>query len=88
MITIGWIVSSLVLAGCDEATPPAPDTAPRFTDTATDQTYTTGEAIVPLVLPAATGGIGALSYSLEPAVAGLRFDGGTRTLMGTPTAAG
>ena len=81
----------LILTGCEEVVekPAAPpDTAPRFTGEVADQTYTTAEAIDRLVLPAATGGNGALSYSLEPAVPGLRFDSGTRTLMGTPTAAG
>ena len=88
-IAIGWIVSSLlVLAGCEEATLPVSDTAPRFTEEVADQTYTTGEAIAPLVLPEATGGDGALSYTLEPAVPGLRFDGGRRRLTGAPTSTG
>ena len=52
----------------------------------TDQTLTTGEA-VSLVLPAASGGNGRLTYSLEPAMRGLRFDGASRTLSGAPTTA-
>ena len=68
--------------------PEPPDTAPSFTGAATDQAYTVGEAIEPLELPAATGGNGALSYTLEPAVPGLTFTPGTRTLSGTPTTAG
>ena len=56
--------------------PEPPDTAPIFTGTVDDQSYTVGEAITPLELPAASGGNGELSYSLEPAVAGLTFDRG------------
>ncbi|MXX38279.1 MAG: hypothetical protein F4Z85_09495, partial [Gemmatimonadetes bacterium] len=51
------------------------------------QTYTAGTAIAPLVLPAASGGTGALTYRLVGLPAGLSFDGATRTLSGTPTAA-
>ena len=70
------------------------------TQTIDDQTYTAGTAITDLVLPEATGGSGALTYSLTnpaatgdtiPATApgynGLMFDPATRTLSGTPTAA-
>ena len=42
---------------------------------------------VHLTLPAATGGVGALHYSLSPLPAGLVFDGQTRVLSGTPTTA-
>ena len=53
-----------------------------------DQTYTAGTAIEPLVLPAASGGTGALTYSiLSTLPAGLEFDASTRTLSGTPSAA-
>ena len=53
-----------------------------------DQTYTAGTAIEPLVLPAASGGTGALTYSvLSTLPAGLEFDAATRTLSGTPSAA-
>ena len=47
-----------------------------------------GEAIAALILPQAQGGNGELSYTLEPAVPGLRFDPGTRVLAGTPSLAG
>ena len=67
---------------------PAADTEPTFgQQTVADQTYTVGEAITPLMLPAATGGDGNLVYSLSPGVAGLTFDAGTRTLRGTPSSA-
>ena len=61
------------------------DTAPRFDRSVSDQTYSVGEAIHPLVLPEAVGGKGALSYELRPDVPGLTFDPGTRTLSGTPS---
>ena len=64
------------------------DTAPAFAATVADQTYTEGDAISPLTLPEASGGNGALSYSLIPAVPGLMFDENTRTLSGAPTIAG
>ena len=52
-----------------------------------DQAYTAGSPIVPLVLPAASGGTGALTYRLVGLPAGLVFDAATRTLSGTPSAA-
>ena len=64
------------------------DTAPAFAATVADETYTEGDAISPLTLPEASGGNGALSYSLMPTVPGLMFDATTRTLSGAPTAAG
>ena len=64
------------------------DTAPAFAATVADHTYTEGDAISPLTLPEASGGNGALSYSLMPAVPGLMFDATTRTLSGAPTMAG
>ena len=45
-------------------------------------------AIAGAVLLQATGGDGALVYSLEPEVPGLAFDPASRTLSGTPTKAG
>ena len=52
-----------------------------------DQRYTAGAAINPLVLPAASGGTGALTYRIVGLPAGLSFDAATRTIAGTPTAA-
>ena len=66
-----------------------PDTvAPDFgTAMVANQDYVAGTMITNLVLPAATGGDGALSYALTPALpAGLTFTASTRTLSGTPTA--
>ena len=70
----------------------SPDTAPVF-DPATqpDQAYTAGASIANLVLPAATGGNGDITYTLAPAIAtvipGLAFDADTRVVSGTPSAA-
>ncbi|MCY4377332.1 MAG: hypothetical protein OXC31_26535 [Spirochaetaceae bacterium] len=63
------------------------DTAPSYGGaTIADQRYFVGVA-ERLVLPAASGGNGAVVYALTPAVPGLSFDTGARTLSGTPTAA-
>ena len=65
------------------------DVAPSFSGTPVgDQSYTKGAPISALQLPAATGGNGALTYSLAPSVPGLTFNAGNRTLTGTPTALG
>ena len=53
-----------------------------------NQTYAVGTVIDTLTLPAAAGGNPPLTYSLSPGVPGLSFDGATRRLGGTPTAAG
>ena len=78
------------LAGEQATEPPMTKTPPSL-DTATapgDQSYRVGEPITALVLPTASGGSGALSYSLAPDVPGLSFDATTRRLSGTPTTAG
>ena len=67
---------------------PYADIAPRFGVTVEPQVYALGAPITELVLPEATGGNGALTYSLGPEVPpGLMFDGETRVLSGTPTTA-
>ena len=50
--------------------------------------YDTGTAITPIVLPEATGGTGAVSYTLAPATLprGLTWTASTRTIAGTPSA--
>ena len=64
------------------------NTTPDFgTQTIADQRWPKDVEIAPLTLPAATGGNGALAYSLSPGLpAGLNFDATTRTVSGTPTA--
>ena len=55
--------------------------------TIADHNWPKDVGIAPLTLPAATGGNGALAYSLSPGLpAGLNFDATTRTVSGTPTA--
>ena len=78
---------ALAALGCSVPTPVGP---PTFVATVDDpKTYTVDEEITPLVLPAATGGTGTLTYSLGPEIpAGLAFDPASRTLSGTPTATG
>ncbi|MDE0470554.1 MAG: putative Ig domain-containing protein, partial [Ekhidna sp.] len=60
---------------------------PAFADGAAiaDQTYRQSVEIPALTLPQATGGDGALTYSISPELpAGLSFDAGTRRLSGKP----
>ena len=65
-----------------------PDLQPAFADRIADQTYTESSAIDALALPEASGGNGALSYALSPALPpGLALDAQARTIAGTPTAA-
>ena len=53
-----------------------------------DQRYRQHAAIAPLALPAATGGVGAVTYALSPALPeGLVFDAASRTISGAPTVA-
>ena len=67
----------------------AAGTVPVFAGDAAinNQTYMVNVAIADLVLPAASGGNGELTYSVSTLPAGLAFDAATRTLAGTPTAA-
>ena len=80
---------ALALTGCRRVTPivePPADTAPSFAAGATvaDQSYAVG-ADVRLTLPEASGGDGALRYTLGPEVPpGLSFDAAARILSGTP----
>ena len=64
----------------------AADTAPAFTVTSiTAQTYRVNTAITALTLPVATGGNGAITYTLAPAIPGLTLNPTSRVLTGTPT---
>ncbi len=65
----------------------AGDLTPVFNTPIPDQTYTVGQDIPTLYLPAATGGNGTLRYSLTPPLpSGLTFSSTERTITGTPTA--
>ena len=66
------------------------DRFPRFRTAVApgNQSYTVGTAIHSLTLPEATGGNGALTYSLSPSVPDLTFNATTRQLTGTPSTAG
>ena len=59
-----------------------------FTSAPSNQTFTEGAQITPVVLPAATGGEGQIRYSLIHRIRGLSFAAATRTLSGTPQTAG
>ena len=78
------------LRAADTVTVTVRDAPPRFDETPADLLLNMDRA-TDVVLPAASGGNGALSYSLtsDPAgLAGLTFDPASRTLAGTPTPAG
>ncbi len=66
----------------------APDLMPTFgSQTVAPQRYTVGADVGTVRLPEATGGDGALSYTLTPALPnGLSFDANTRQITGAPTA--
>ena len=65
------------------------DVSPVFgEDGPGDRSYRTGTAIDTSTLPEASGGNGALRYTLSPDVPGLSFDAETGELSGTPTEAG
>ena len=65
------------------------DTSPDFGEADPgDRSYRTVTAIGTLTLPEATGGDGALTYSLSPEVPGLGFDENTRELTGSPSTVG
>lgn len=62
----------------------APPTFPAGA-TISDQRWTEGAMIAPLVLPAATGGDGEVTYSLRPTLPrGVLFDDSSRVLSGRP----
>ena len=72
----------------DEQPQPVGDTAPDFGDKAIgDKTFVQGVSIMPVILPTARGGDGAVSYSLSGNVPrGLSLSG--RTLSGAPVQSG
>ena len=65
------------------------DTAPSFDGTIPDQVWLRGEQIEPVTLPGATGGNGALSYSLVTCYlpGGVTYDRAGKRISGTPRTA-
>ncbi len=62
------------------------DLMPSFSGEVRDQTWTQNSEIEPIVLPEASGGNGALRYTLTPELpAGVSLDEGSRTISGTQT---
>ena len=77
------------LAASDEVTVTVRDLAPGFGPAAVSSpALVVDQAMEAMVLPEATGGNGALTYSLTSVPAGLSFDPATRRLSGTPTEEG
>ncbi|MXY65092.1 MAG: hypothetical protein F4206_15720 [Gammaproteobacteria bacterium] len=80
------------LSAFDEVVVRVRDAAPGFGAARVPSlTLVPGEAMVPVMLPEATGGTGGLTYGLASnpsGLAGLSFDPATRTLSGTPEAEG
>ena len=89
LVLVAALIVAVAAVGCKRATSIPADTAPSFSESVTiaDQSYVVGQAIDDLTLPAASGGNGPLTYSLDT-VPGLTFDMATRSLGGTPTTAG
>ena len=82
--------ADITLADAGTETPLPPEATPlSFADgtSVADQKYTAGTAITALELPAASGGVGDIAYSVSDLPAGLSFDAATRTISGTPSAA-
>ena len=60
----------------------------EFKGALADQMFSQNRQIASLSMPATSGGVGALAYTLAPALPpGLTFDSNAQTLSGTPTAA-
>ncbi len=77
-----WLRSIPYVSG-----PTCGDVAPvSFTVRIADQSFPHAQAIAPIILPEATGGIPPIVYDLTPVLpTGLTFDANTRTISGTPT---
>ena len=82
------VTDNLGATGSDDVTVTVNDVPPVFAGGVQTLRLKPGEAMTPVVLPAATGGNGGpYSYALASApagLAGLSFDAATRTLSGTP----
>ncbi len=78
--TAGSNIASVTVTVTDD------DSVPTFSGEGIDaQTYTVGTSIGTVTLPLATGGDGALTYTLAPPLpTGLTFTAADRTITGTP----
>ena len=61
-------------------------TAPSFSDTISDKSWTQHQAIIGFTLPTATGGDGALTYAISPALPAGTSKNASHAVSGTPTA--
>ena len=62
-------------------------TKPQFPGSFSGHVFDRGVPITPVVLPAATGGIGEVTYTFQSASHGIKYNAATRSLYGTPTIA-
>ncbi len=62
-------------------------TKPQFPGSFSGHVFDRGVPITPVVLPAATGGIGEVTYTFQGASHGIKYNAATRSLYGTPTIA-
>ena len=77
--TAGSNIASVTVTVTDD------DSVPTFSGAGDAQTYTVGTSIGTVTLPLATGGDGALTYTLAPPLpTGLTFTAADRTITGTP----
>ena len=86
IIALAALVAAVVTAACTQTVPPISFSIMSLPVMPLSHLVDTENE--PIVMPAATGGKGTVSYALAPAVPGLTFDPATRTLPGTPTAVG
>ncbi|MYD85525.1 MAG: hypothetical protein F4Y14_04690, partial [Acidobacteria bacterium] len=91
-VTFSLVVDDGIAASePDHVTVTVRDAQPRFLETVDGMSYEAGRRIDPVTLPEASGGNGALAYTLESeptGLGGLNFDPVTRVLSGTPRHAG
>ena len=89
---VTFAVAALAALGCVAPTPveKEPTIPPTFLESMEEfeLSYQVGRRIDRLLLPPATAGSGALTYSLTPEIPGLIFDAHLRILSGTPTEVG
>ena len=87
LLVVAFAVLWPAVRGSDAGPPePEPDTEPSFgSETAIPSIQLPVRVPFSVPLPAASGGNGELSYSLDPIPPGLTFDTDSRVLSGAPT---